>query len=195
MATDTKKNPAEPAGFVRPNVQVNLMAKYPKYAGCDARVTKEGTKAPPIHGLLLGTVDLPKTIRDPQTGELKDWTAFVLELKQPALCKHPDEEDAKMFPAGTKIVLTMSKALERDEFRKIANHPKKVFEVLIEPEVSKTSEGLSLWIYPTFGVINMNGIDRDAAKHSVSVHGILDGMLGDAPQLPTNGAPFKGATA
>jgi len=140
---------------VRPTGLINLMAKYPQYNGGDARTAKVGTKGPPVHGHLLGVVDLPKTIKDEKTGELKDWTALVIELLQAAPGDDPEAEDdapPKWYGKGDRIVVTISKVLERPEIRAAADHPHAVFEVYFEPVVSKTREGRSLWTYPVFDV-------------------------------------------
>lgn len=158
---DKNKTPASPANaadkpvITRPTGLVNLMAKYPQYNGGDARVAKVGTKGAPVHGYMLGFIDLPKTIKDPATGELKDWTGIVIELLQPAPADDPNgEEDADpiYYPKGTRIIMTVSKVLEKPEIRAAAEHPRAVLEVYIEPVVSKTKEGRSLWTYPVFDI-------------------------------------------
>ena len=154
--------------IIRPTGMINLMAKYPQYNGGDARVAKVGTKGAPVHGYLLGVVDLPKTIKDEATGELKDWTALVIELIQPAPADDPEGEEGdepKYYVKGDKIVVTVSKVLERPEIRAIADFGNAVYEVYFEPVVSKTRGGRSLWTYPIFEV--GKPIKREA-RHQVS---------------------------
>jgi hypothetical protein len=100
-----------------------------------------------------------------------------------------------MQPVGTKIALTMSKVLDREEYVAMANHPNKVFEVFIEPETSKTKGGQSLWLYPTFGIVSET--TRNPKLHSVSAKSFLMDLLGGSQPaaLPQNGAPLGNANA
>jgi hypothetical protein len=131
---------------------VNLAARFPQYDGGDARTAKVGTFGPAIHGHLLGPIDLPSLIKDPKTGEQKPWRGIVIQLLQPTPIKekHGEEEVKRMGKPGEKIILTESKVLEA--YSRIADHPTKVFETFITPQVSKTQAGQSLWVYPEFKV-------------------------------------------
>lgn len=155
MNDKNKSTPEVAPKVVRPEGLINLMAKYPQYNGGDARIAKVGTKGPPVHGYMLGFIDLPKTIKDPQTGELKDWTGIVIELLQPAPADDPNADDDAppvWMKKGDRIIVTVSKVLERPEIRAAADHPRAVFECYFEPVVSKTREGRSLWTYPVFDI-------------------------------------------
>src|SRR5271166_432061 len=84
---------------------VNLAAKYPLYDGGDARTAKLGSMGPPIHGYLLGVVELPSLIKDPRTGEAKPWNGIVVELLQPTPVKEKngEEETKRMAKKGERV--------------------------------------------------------------------------------------------
>lgn len=185
---NTVQAPAELPKIQRPTGLMNLMAKFPQYNGGDARVAKVGTKGAAVHGYLLGIVDLPKTIKDEVTGEMKDWTALVIELIQPAPADDPDGEEGdepKLYVKGDKIVVTVSKVLERPEIRMVAQHPGAVFEVYFEPVVGKTRGGRSLWQYPVFDV--GRPVKREA-RHQVGT-----AFLALAKQFEPSETPQLGA--
>lgn len=186
------------AAFVRPQVKVNLAAQYPLYDGGDARTGKIGTKGLPIHGILLGMLDLPSVLPNAD-GEVREWRAFVFELLQPApACPPGKDAETKMYQKGDKIALTVTKTLER--YVDMASHPQKVFEVLVEPEISQTKAGQSLWIYPMIGIVAEH---KRLPIHSISTSDFFaeianaagpatGGQLGGG-QANANGAPFAGA--
>ncbi len=121
-----------------PAGMTNLAMKYPVYDGGDARVLKKGTKTAPIHGLLLGIIELP-SVQVKEDGTPNKWTGAVIELLQPCPATTAGEEEPTVRPAGERIILTVSAALER--FESVARDPKFVYEVFIEPEVSTNRAG------------------------------------------------------
>jgi hypothetical protein len=193
MSNEAKKTTAAPDApkVIRPQGLINLMAKYPQYNGGDARVLKVGTRMPAVHAKILGFIDLPKTLKDEKTGEMKDWTGMVLDLLQPAPADDPEaEEDAppRWYVKGDRIMMTVSKVLERPEIRAAANHPNAVFEVYIEPEVSKTKDNKNLIVYPVFEV--GKPIKREAH------HQVANAALALADKFAPEGAlPMANATA
>ncbi len=182
MADKTATKMMRPAGLV------NLNEKFPKYdPGIDARdKSNVGEKGNTIHGYLLGHVDLPKTIMDRETGEKKDWTAFVIQLISPCPVVYADSEGKtkkRVAGKGEKIILTETKALER--FRPINGSPQ-VAEVWIEPMVDTTSDGQSLWLYPVFAA--GNPIPRTADMHVGSP--MLQGAPAPKALASVNGTPM-----
>lgn len=161
MANEPKKGaptaganaaPSLPAGFKVPEGLVNLNTRYPEYDGGDARVAKSGHKGYPIHGLLLGSIRLPSIQKD-ERGNSRPWDAYVIELLQACpVCDPGEDSETRMAPAGTRIVLTKSGALNREDFELAAIHPSQVFECFVTPEVGKNSKGQSMWLYPTLSI-------------------------------------------
>jgi hypothetical protein len=146
----------------------NFAARLPQYDGGDARVLKPGTLGAPIHGHFLGTVDLPSTIKDRDTGEARPWVAVVIELLQPCPVKEGsgDKVTKRMAVKGERIIFTVSKAFEN--FSRVADHPTQVYEAMIQPEVSRTKANQSLWTFPQvkFG--------RPIARRESHMVGIVD---------------------
>jgi hypothetical protein len=175
--------------FIRPEIQVNLAQQYPLYDGGDARVEKPGHKGPPIHGMLLGIIDLPSVLEN-SDGERMEWQAFVIELIQPApACAPGDESVTKMYGKGERIALTITTAMQR--FKALAQHPTKVYEVLVEPEVGRTKNKQSLWLYPTVGVVRDH---KREAGHRFSATDFLAQALGtSANGLPAGSSIKQGA--
>jgi len=160
--------------FVRPetNKAHNLNQQYPLYKGFlggkDGKSAKPGEKGVPIHGYLLGIVELPSVLED-DNGEKRDWNCFVIELLQPCIAKAAgDEAEAKWYDKGTRIALNIGTSLQKPQFLALAQDADKVHEVLIEPEVTrvKSNKMRSLWIYP--GFFDLSTIKR-LPQHQVSV--------------------------
>lgn len=153
-ATTQKQGTAKreaPKGFV------NLSARYPKYdPGVDGRKKENvGAFGAVVHGYALGTLNMPETIPDPVTGELKPWDVLVVELLEPCPA-YLEEDGVQMRPAGSCIIMTITTALEsaigRNRLAPVLESSEKVARIFIQPQVSKTKAGLSLWTYPTFAV-------------------------------------------
>lgn len=152
--------------FVHPEGLISLIKRYPQYDPMlDARDRANlGQVGPPIHALVLGQRQLPATIADSDTGELQPWHVLVLELLQATPVKeardpmNPRVVPRSMAKPGTHIIFTVTVALasikEQFGLDAVIADPKNIFEVLIVPEVSKTSKGLSLWKFKEFSMGN-----------------------------------------
>lgn len=199
MSKEEKKTPAAtsatsaaPPVIKRPEGLINLMAKYPQYdPGADARTDDVGTKGYPVHGRMLGIIDLPKTLKDPKTGEMKDWTGLVIELIQPALAVDPETDESRYYGPGERIMVTVSKVLERPEIRRAADHPYAVYECYFQPEVAKTKDKQSLWIFPIFDV--GRPIKREAKHQVANVALALAEQFAPATNMFNPAAPVAGA--
>ena len=187
---DTAGNPPAVAAFdaSRGEGLANLAARLPQFDGGDARVLPVGTKAPGLHGDLLGTVDLPSVIKDPKTGEAKPWVGVVIELIQAAPVKEGsgDKLTRRMALPGERIILTESTAFQR--FSKAADHPTQVVEAMIFMEVGKTKAGQSLWNFP---IVRMG---RPMARLERHMIGVAD-LLPDEDVHPALPAHNSGASA
>lgn len=194
MANDKEtKTPAAAAAPAAPAFNpdlagglTNFAAKLPQYdPGADARTARVGVKGHPIHGYMLGTVDLPSTIKDPKTGEVKPWVGIVIELLQPCPVKEGplDNRTTRIALKGERIILTESTAFSR--FSKAADHPTQVFEALIVPEVGRTKAGQSLWNFPEVR------LGRPLARTERHLVGVMDLL----PEEPVHNALPEHASA
>jgi hypothetical protein len=181
--TQNKQSPAAAAAPPAPKKRqvpaglVNLSERYPQYEpGVDARDIKKnyGKDGNVLHGYLLAELTMPATIADDETGELKPWIALCFELIEPCEGRFQDDDNpdrvvTKTVPAGGKMIVTKSTAMqtlfERGLSRALAD-PDKVYECYIVPQVSKTKQGRALWIFPECYV--GNPIKREA-RHMVAL--------------------------
>jgi hypothetical protein len=193
MAKETQQQNTDTPVFVRPTGLVNVAEKFAVYDGGDARVLAIGTKAPPIHGHMLGCVKLPSVQKKNDDGEDVEWWGIVIQLLQPCPVKDANAKDEHQQPikrmgrVGEKIILTETKAFER--YSVAAEHPTRVYEACIFPMVGQNrTRTRRLWTFPELLV--GKPIKR-TEKHSVGLQ--LDDGSEDAAQL-TAGTP-NGATA
>jgi len=147
----------------------NVAARIPQYDGGDARMLRPGTKAHPIHGLLLGTIDLPSKQLD-AAGKPKPWIGIVIELLQVCPVKegNADNQTRRIAQPGEKMILTESAAFAR--FSPAADHPTQVVEAFIEPVVGKNAKGQPLWTFP---VVALGRPIPRTIKHLVGVADLL----------------------
>jgi hypothetical protein len=163
----------------------NVAARLAVYDGGDARVADKGAKGSPIHGVMLGTVELPSTITDAKTGEKRPWVGVVIELLQPTRVKEKKSGEEKVTRRwamkGERIILTESTAFQR--FSGVADHPDKVYEVLIRPVVSRTKAGQSLWDFPE---VRMGRPMMRTERHLFSAEALLpeSNEVESRPALP-----------
>lgn len=182
-------------GFVAPKAQSNLNAVYPLWSpgpNVSIKTAKEGYKANPIHGTLLGVVDLPSQQLD-EEGHPQDWKAIVIELKQKSYAKAPDEEEARIYEAGSRIAMTVTSTLER--MVAFAENPNEVLEACIYPEVKLNKRKQTMWVFPKFDNIAVTPRQK---VHSISASSVFKTM-GHAPTAPSLGsggdAPFANGGA
>jgi hypothetical protein len=162
--------------FVRPEIGVNLTQQYPLYDGGDARTDKVGHAGPPVHGRLLGILDLPSPRMDAD-GNPQAWEVFVIELLQDApACPPGDESVTQWYHKGDRIAFTITTALQR--FKALAQDVNKIYEIVIEPKVGRTKSGNSLWLY-NMGIVKggENGLKREP-QHRFSTSDFVQKALG-----------------
>ena len=80
--------------------------------------------------------------------------ALVRALSAVPACAPGDESETQMCPKGTKIALSITAAMNR--FKALAQHPNKVYEVVIKPEIGRPKKKQALWLYPTVGVVQQH---------------------------------------
>jgi hypothetical protein len=187
MAKNTDPNPAsQTTNAAAPTLNynqddfLNVAAKLPQYDGLDARDGKNvGKFGPEIHGLLLGTIELPSTQKDAK-GNTNPWVAVVVELKSPCPVKEGNVKDGittRLASPGERIIFTVTKAFNR--FAAIADDAKYVHEVVIGPKVSRTREGRSLVEFPKVLISRKPPVARDARIHMVGVADIVGELESD----------------
>lgn len=146
-------------GFKMPEqTGVNIAARYPQYdEGLDARIADNvGCKGAPLHGVILGRVELPSKQKD-AAGNTKPWYAQVVKLMQPTLAVTADGEKIVAEP-GTLVVVTESVAFQSMFARhnidlSTLNEQTSVLEILFVPQVGRTADGSrSLWTFPYFEI-------------------------------------------
>jgi hypothetical protein len=183
--------------FEEQKIESNLNAVYPLWApgpNVSIKTAKEGFKAPPIHALLLGIISLPSQQVD-DDGEKQEWNALVMELKQAAYAKAPDEEEARVYAPGDRIAITVTATLEK--MQQFAENPHEVLEAVLKPEVKKNKRGQNMWIFPTFGKV---AVHKRSRSHAITASSVFS-HLGSAPSAPSlssgavDGAPFARAQA
>jgi hypothetical protein len=217
MAKSNDTHPGAPKGapdpqpeeltFQRPEGLISLIRRYPQYdPGFDVRDRRmTGKKAAPIHGLLLGAKDLPATIADPATGELRPWNVLVVELLQPCPVKDagktPAEDRRRIAKPPEHIIITSTAALDsiRERFGLDAamNAPERVYELYCEPVASVTRAGLSLWVFDAFEMGKPRARSTMQRLNPFSDIGRAAAALGskEAPALPEGALPFAGASS
>jgi hypothetical protein len=176
---------------------INLSEKYPRYnPGIDVRDRRNhGKKGVPLHGYLLGQLDMPATIVDPDTGEYKPWTALCIELISDCPGDFADDADpnkieTKMCHKGDRVIITKSTVIESADDRGLkaaledVDH---VYEIYIEPVAWHTKDGSkSLWKFPVLGICKK----KDALARGDHQHVQLVSRSAPAKQLePGNGRP------
>jgi hypothetical protein len=139
-----------------PHGLINMSARYAQYdPGIDTRDIKRnlGKKGAILHGYLLGRLEMPSTIEDDETGEVKPWSTLCIELLEECPAKYPDPEDPQRIETrtaaiGERIVLTITSAVQSLYARGLENalaDTENVYEVWIQPQAGKTQGNRSLW--------------------------------------------------
>lgn len=174
--------------FKPPTGGINLMARYAQYEpGVDARERRNvGKRGAPIHGKILGVVVLPGK------DKTKPWQALAVKLVQPCPVKDMgtgDEKTVRIAQPGETIVVTLTAAIGSimaRGFDELVTDPAFVPEVFIEPEVSKTEAGQSLWVFPTFTFLDRHprGPNEHVGIRSLFPQGVAAPELTEGNGLP-----------
>lgn len=129
---------------------------------------KERYVGDPVIGKVVGFAKVAEML-DEQTGELRDWEAYIVELEKDCNSCSNRAKETVIGKAGEEIFVSATSVLAQAIPEKVANHPTQMLRVKIQPLERTPHDGgkKKLWSYTITPAIRNNPVPRPASAAAV----------------------------